>query len=188
MRRWWLATKRSRPSLFVSISRKQSGPGRDTLVPLHSAVVASPDWRYSSTHRRSRYICQLARTRQVFYSGSRWFSCAERNNQSRISWFALICCKPFGREDLKGSRQTLFYYTTSLIHLEYIFRRRISIDRFGNNEPPSPGHLWAFRLKEVTSTKEECRLLWCDTVWLLSEPTFGRKVSPTSSGWKESAT
>jgi hypothetical protein len=33
---------------------------------------------------------------------------------------------------------------------------------------------------------EEYRLLGCE-VWLLQEPTFGRNVSPPSSGLKESA-
>jgi hypothetical protein len=32
--------------------------------------------------------------------------------------------------------------------------------------------------------REECRLLWCDVVWLLLEPTFRRIISPQSSGWK----
>jgi hypothetical protein len=33
---------------------------------------------------------------------------------------------------------------------------------------------------------EECRLLGCYAVWLLSEPTIRRNLAPPSSGWQES--
>jgi hypothetical protein len=43
--------------------------------------------------------------------------------------------------------------------------------------------IWGF----YSGAYEEGRLMGCDAVWLLWEPTFRRYVLPPSWGWKESA-